>query len=628
VAKKTLAVQVRYPIGFKLMFIITGLLAFSLGAITFLVSSLVSMDVRVTAENTNFSINSQAAEVAERFFFDNRSSATLLLYTLETVPSEERDRIAGYFFSGRDDNSSAARNNAANNAVAAIVTDRANLVNGDFFLLRETDSSPVASFFESREGYLSRAAAGETIVLNASPEFAIPMLVMIFPLREGETAALFLSPEALAQSFGENINASFLVNGEGDLLIHPDEGLVREGANYRDRPFVAFMRERGERRLQNLYADADGAYYFGAFTKLGMANLAVITNVEYGVVFEGIAATTRRNIWLSAGVLCISILCVWFFSKTISSPLKNLSAAAGRIKSGDFNIELFTKNRDEIGLLTASFVEMGRGLAERERLKDTFGRFINREIAERAMKGELELGGELKQVTVFFSDIRNFTAISEKMPPHDVVGFLNSYLVRMVNCVTKTGGVVDKFIGDAIMAIWGAPVSTGNPARDALSCVRSALMMRVALEEYNQSRGNDQRPYLWIGCGINTGDVVAGQIGSRERMEYTVIGDTVNLASRTESLNKPFHTDILITENTWKLVKDYIIAEEMPSVTVKGKEERVRMFAVVNLLVNKEGSQQPGPVTLAELRAQLGFDTPDLGGIDVNGAEKKYRING
>jgi adenylate cyclase len=351
----------------------------------------------------------------------------------------------------------------------------------------------------------------------------------------------------------------------------------------------------------------------------------VITNVEYDVVFEGIAATTRRNIFLTAGVLFLSILFVWFFSRTISGPLRDLSAAAEKIRDGHYEVDLRMGRRDEIGLLTESFAEMSRGLAERERLKDTFGRFINREIAEQAMKGELKLGGEIKRVSIFFSDIRNFTSMSERFKPREVVEFLNQYLTRMVGCVDKTGGVVDKFIGDAIMAVWGAPVSAGSPAKDALNCVRTALLMRKSLWEYNKTRRISRRPVIRMGCGINTGDVVAGQIGSSQRMEYTVIGDAVNLASRTESLNKPLRTDILITENTWKLVKQYIIAEEMPRVTVKGKEKPVRLFAVVNFRA-RPGLAQPGPVALAELRRLLGLTAPDLDRVDMDGKEKKYRI--
>jgi adenylate cyclase len=207
------------------------------------------------------------------------------------------------------------------------------------------------------------------------------------------------------------------------------------------------------------------------------------------------------------------------------------------------------------------------------------------------------------------------------------VEFLNGYMTRMVDCVDKTGGVVDKFIGDAVMAVWGAPLSAGSPARDALNCVRTALLMRSSLYEYNKGRGGDKNPVVRIGCGINTGSVVAGQIGSDRRMEYTVIGDTVNLASRTEALNKPLGTDILITENTWNLVGPYLITKEMPPVTVKGKERPIRMFAVINLKA-PEGSEQKKPVNLPELRKLLGIKAPDVTTVDVNAEEQKYKIGG
>jgi adenylate cyclase len=389
--------------------------------------------------------------------------------------------------------------------------------------------------------------------------------------------------------------------------------------------FVRSLRESDDQSRQVPFTDEEGRRYFGAFSKLPLGGLAVITSIEYDIAFEGIVATTRRNILLTIGVLAIAILFVWFFSKTISGPLKALSKAAGRIEQGEFDLALQTKSHDELGLLTDSFVKMGKGLAERERLKDTFGKFINKEIAEQAMKGELTLGGETKEVTVFFSDIRAFTEISEKMEPQKVVEFLNEYMTRMVDCVNKTNGVVDKFIGDAVMAVWGAPVSAGSPAKDALNCVSAALMMRESLEEFNQDRGSSEKPIIKIGCGINTGHVVAGQIGSSERMEYTVIGDTVNLASRTESLNKPLGTDILITEDTWDLIGDHLITEEMPPVTVKGKEKPVRMFAVINL-VSEPGVEQSGPVRISELRKLLGTTAPNLSRLNLNKDEKKFKI--
>jgi adenylate cyclase len=185
--------------------------------------------------------------------------------------------------------------------------------------------------------------------------------------------------------------------------------------------------------------------------------------------------------------------------------------------------------------------------------------------------------------------------------------------------------VVDKFMGDAIMAVWGAPISTGSPEDDALNSVRAALMMRSALLEFNEGRGGEKNPIIRTGCGINTGAVVAGQIGSSQRMEYTVIGDAVNLASRTESLNKPLGTDILITENTWRLIAKHLLTEEMPSVEVKGKEKPVRMFAVINMR-RKPGEKQSKPDSLAAVRRLLGIPAPDLSTVDINRKEKKYKI--
>ena len=217
-------------------------------------------------------------------------------------------------------------------------------------------------------------------------------------------------------------------------------------------------------------------------------------------------------------------------------------------------------------------------MRKREKIKSAFGKFVNPEIAEMVMKGELKLGGERKNAAVFFSDIRSFTAISEKLEPEEVVEFLNEYMSRMVDCVNKSHGVVDKFIGDAVMAVWGAPVSHGNDTENAIN---GALEMRKSLIDFNKGRGGDKKPIIKIGCGINTGPVLAGQIGSQDKMEYTVIGDTVNLASRIETLTKPFSTDILISQDSYNLVKDVYHVEAMKKIKVKAKAEPQQIFAVL-----------------------------------------------
>jgi adenylate cyclase len=462
---------------------------------------------------------------------------------------------------------------------------------------------------------MEQAAAGETLILNGMPAFGIPLLVLCCPWGGSGfsgAAAVFFSSEPLSETFETEANSSYMVSGDGDVLVHPEQDLVRAGANFGSQDFIRSVWESPRESMQRLYTAEDGRRYFGAFTKLSLANAAVITTIEYDVVFEGIQATTRRNIYLTLMVLLASVIFIRIFSKTISKPLKLLTWAAEQIEGGRFEIALDPKTKDEIGALTVSFGRMSKALG-------VFGRFTNREIAVRAMRGEITPGGLSKHATIFFSDIRDFTATSENFTrkygeeaSDKIVYWLNDYLTRMVDCVERTGGVVDKFIGDAVMAHWGAVYSSGSVAQDAFNGIKTALMMRAALCAMNRNRrfGDPANPPIRIGCGINTGIVTAGQIGSEKRMEYTVIGDPVNLASRIEALNKPLGTDILITENTWNLVADALVTEEMPPVRVKGKKKTLRLFAVVNI------KKVTGPKTLAELRKLLGIKPPDLRAAD------------
>jgi adenylate cyclase len=337
------------------------------------------------------------------------------------------------------------------------------------------------------------------------------------------------------------------------------------------------------------------------------------------------------------------MLFVWYFSQSLTRPIEELQEAAAKIEDGYYQIKLRNKNRDETGVLTRSVISMNHALANFERL-------TNKAVARLARQGKLPLGGAEKEATVFFSDIRSFTAISEKLKPEEVVNFLNAYLELMVRCILATGGAIDKFIGDAIFAHWGAVPQingvTPPPEENARACLRTALLMRAALASFNLGRGSAEKPVIRIGCALNSGSVAAGQVGSEERLEFTIIGDTVSLADRTEGFNKVFGTEILITENTWKLVKNGFIFVEMPAIKDQGKS--LRMFTIINArgeesewlfktLSTIEGIDMPtarrvigpqGPHTLADLRKLLHIPTPDLSKVDTSDEEKKYRLAG
>ena len=621
-ATNTGRTRIRFPIGLKLILIISVIVMLSFGTLTLLVSKYVGEDVRITAEENNHTVNTQSALAAESSISTIRSDVFLLLDMQNAAgASGTLGRQAAAFFFERNQN-----------IIAVAIPGSSELYNSRYFLSNELETSLVQKFLDSHKDEVRRSESGETIALNAAPLFSLPVLVFLFPWRDGgynQTAAVFFSGESLTENFGAgSVNQSFMINDRNELLIHPDFELVKSGAGMGNMALVQQMRKNNDQDRQILFTDNDGKEYFGAYRKLSVADIGVLTIEEKDKALETVTATMMNNLRLSVVILALAVLFIGIYSRSISRPLRALTNASAQIEQGDFDIDLKPRSKDEIGVLTESFVQMGRGLKERERLKDAFGRFTNKKIAEKAARGELNLGGETKEVTVFFSDIRSFTEISEKLEPYEVVEFLNAYMTRMVDCVARTGGVVDKFIGDAIMAVWGSPESAGSPKADALNAVRTALLMRSSLIDFNKDRGGDKKPIIRIGCGINSGPVIAGQIGSKSRMEYTCIGDTVNFASRTESLNKPLCTDILITEDTYNLVKDEVDVEVMPTVTVKGKAKPQHMYAVVNMRKELDipGAGPDGPKSLAEIRALLGKTAPDLSKVNLDDDEKKYQI--
>jgi adenylate cyclase len=468
----------------------------------------------------------------------------------------------------------------------------------------------------------------DAVIKNVSSNFKSPMVAVALPFQknhEGSAVNIIISYiklDRFLQSFKASegdIIETFMVNDQGEVIAHPDSKIVLSHGNYFNQPIVQRMLKSKIDNGLSRYKNADGDWHLGSFKKIGIAGLGIIATVSEEKALAAVYKIQRRNIYITVIVLNIAILIVYFFGKTITNPIISLLRATKEIEQGNFCINILPKSGDEIGQLTNSFVAMGRGLEERERMKEAFGKFVNKEIAERVLRGEVKLGGERKTATVFFSDIRSFTSISEKLEPEEVVEFLNQYMTRMVQCVNLTNGVVDKFIGDAVMAVWGAPVSYGNDCRNAIN---GALLMRYELLLFNRGRGSEKKPIIRIGCGINTGPVLAGQIGSEERMEYTVIGDTVNLASRIESLNKPFGTDILISEDTYFLVKDIYRVEPMQKIKVKGKSEPQQIYAVLGPFEDPET-----PQTLEDLRKMIGSEVTGKPEISDE-AEVKYEIIG
>ncbi len=221
---------------------------------------------------------------------------------------------------------------------------------------------------------------------------------------------------------------------------------------------------------------------------------------------------------------------------------------------------------------------------EKKYIRQTFSKFVSKSVVDELLKHPdmVQLGGEKKILTVLFSDIRGFTSISEKLTPEELVEHLNHYLEAMTELVFKYDGTLDKYVGDEIMAFWGAPVELENHAIEAC---KSALEQMEVLRKMNEEWRKQGKPELNIGIGLNTGDMVVGNMGSSSRMDYTLMGDNVNLGARLEGTNKVYGTNIIISEFTYQYVKDQVIVRELDLIKVKGKEKPVRIF---ELLAMKE----------------------------------------
>jgi adenylate cyclase len=217
---------------------------------------------------------------------------------------------------------------------------------------------------------------------------------------------------------------------------------------------------------------------------------------------------------------------------------------------------------------------------EKKKIRGAFQYYLTASVINEMLKdpSKLKLGGDKKDLTVLFSDIRGFTTISEKLTPEDLVHLLNEYLTEMTNLVFKYDGLLDKYMGDAIMAVFGAPLDQPD---HALRACRTALGMMDELKKLQEKWADEGRPVFDIGIGINSGDMVVGNMGSDMRFDYTVMGDMVNLGSRLEGINKEYGTNIVISEYTYAVVKDALFCRELDSVRVKGKKLPVKIYELL-----------------------------------------------
>lgn len=436
---------------------------------------------------------------------------------------------------------------------------------------------------------LEQGAAGEaplevrSLALNYVPTLTLTALLVWLAAGSIYAALVWLGGEGLFQALRVFVGIALV----GGVLTSALYYLVADELIWRRALPVYFPRGR---------LSAAPAFRLTVFWRLMAAFLLV------GVWLEGLLGllTLRRaqmlqevgdprlvlrslvelEVFVLGFSLVVSVGLAVLVTRSITDPLRLLQGGMSRVENHDFDVRLPVTTNDELGFVTEGFNDMTSGLRQGERLRSLLNLYVTPEVAQAALQEGAHLGGAQVVCTTLFADIRDFTGLSERLPPDQLIRTLNLYMGAMVAVIVAEGGMVNKFGGDSLLAVFGTPL---NPAEDhAARAVRAAFRMRARLAEFNIDQQAGGRPTLRAGIGMATGLVVAGNMGGEERVEYTVIGDAVNLAARLQELTKELGHPALLSAETFTQARRYMEfpADPLPPVEVRGKAQPVGVYAL------------------------------------------------
>ncbi len=375
----------------------------------------------------------------------------------------------------------------------------------------------------------------------------------------------------------EGILYALIVDRKGVIKAHTDIAMI--GKPYQ-------MLEKTD----NLNTEGDVTYFnytTGAGTKvLNLSRPVTFKNVELGVVHVGISLDFIKKqirkesvfiLVLSMFMVVLGIASAVLIGVQFARPISKLVMATKEVGKGNFQYRLEMTNRDEFGDLSNAFNYMTQELWKDSIMQKSFGRYVSPEVVDMIMAHPEDswLKGQRSEATILFSDIRGFTAYAEGREPEEVVETLNEYFRIATEVILEYGGYVDKFIGDAVMGVFGVPIFRADHAERS---VRAAVAMQ---EKFNTAGKNGNRLLTEIGIGINSGIIVSGNLGSDIKMEYTVIGDSVNVASRLNSVAGP--GEIIISRSVYELTRAIVTVEPIAPQKLKGKSELVESFKVTGI---------------------------------------------
>ena len=399
-----------------------------------------------------------------------------------------------------------------------------------------------------------------------------------------EDLALFGLVNDIAET--EQIVYAAIIDGQGMIRAH--SRINEAGKSYVPLKKTHIVKKENDLIISRIIDDGEDLLFFEApitYQELRVGEVHI--TISQKELLESIHESTNSILVLTGVILSLGVLLCLGLSAYFSNPIRKLGETTKALGTGSFSHRVRINRNDEFGDLASSFNRMAEDLEVKEKIKDSFGQYVTPEVVDMILNNPDMTKGSNIEATVLFVDIRGFTTLSEGKPPEWIVDLLNEYFARVTEVVNKNNGHINKFAGDEAVAVFGAPLP--HP-QHALNAVKAALGIQEEMEKLNrEERIGDIS--LEAGVGINSGEMVAGSIGSEEKREYTVIGDSVNVSSRLTSLAKG--GQILMSRQTYELIgKNRVMVEPKGEVPVKGRKKGIGVFCVLGLHEEQDGETQ------------------------------------
>lgn len=586
--------RVKFSISFKFITIFAILLIFFFSLSTFMFYYFLGNDLSKKEVEKNSHIN------------------TLIAQNVQTTFQEVQNNVNGYFNSIillQDD---------------ALYEDKANLLFNDlcyrnpeidFVYTTSTGTFSESKFLashpevqevfvlwiEKQDALKRKVTSGRPCVKNISQLYNESVICLLYPYvnsktKQTEIAAIGINTRKYADLVGLNTeNPTFVISEDGICILNPDYSQVVAAKDYSELPFVKEYLKNKNEAPKVCIDDADIKRYYDV-TPISGSTMFVITSFISGVVQKDIEDLMFRIILVAIFIFFFGLFIILIFSRKISKSIERLVFITRKIENKDYKIRLKTRTHDEVGFLTESVNRMQDVLLERQSQNQLFHKYSNSTVAEKVLNGDELLSGVNKNASVLYLNVKNFSKQFGLEDSPKAVKVLNELYAKIEGCVEKTGGHIDNFYGDTLVAMWGTVNSTGSAVSDAWNCVRCALLIRVAVYEINMHRKALGKELVQVCMGISSGVVTTGEIGFSHRTDYTAFGSVIKEAKRIREMGKPFGTDIFITKATYDLVCGKIVTEQLT-----GDAEIQDIYAVVNAIGLK------GPGNTEDLKDFLGL---------------------